>query len=359
MADSLIFTFTLAFLISLGITPLIRRYGNGNGLVDCPDERKVHSAAIPRLGGISIYIAFFLPLSVIYLSQHIDFIKMKLLAGLIIGSSIVFASGVYDDIKGIGAWHKLLVQILASIILYYFDIRINIISNPFGEPFRLGWLSMPFTVLWIAGITNAINLIDGIDGLAAGISIMVCLTSVSLSLYRGNPLVALLGAALGGAVLGFLPYNLNPASIFMGDSGSLFLGVNIACFAILGLQKSCVSTSILVPIIALGLPIMDTLLAIARRFFKKVPIFTADKEHCHHKLLGKGYSHKQAVTILYALCVFFSLAAFCMALASNMVAALILALVIVVAFVFVRVLGYFDYIPIRKIKLSIAEKSRD
>lgn len=240
--------FSLAFFISLCITPLVRNYGNGNGLVDNPNARKVHRIAVPRIGGVAIFLAFFLALYlifIIHMPQLTDIYINKLLKGLLAGGSIVFMLGLYDDIIGIKSWHKFLIQILASILLYNFGFQINVITHPFGRAIYLGWLSLPVTVLWIVGVSNAINLIDGLDGLAAGVSIMVCFTLVCLSFYTGNPFVVILGLALSGAVLGFIPYNHNPATIFMGDSGSLSLGTNLACMAIWSSQKGPVSVSIL------------------------------------------------------------------------------------------------------------------
>jgi UDP-GlcNAc:undecaprenyl-phosphate GlcNAc-1-phosphate transferase len=262
---------------------------------DASDMRKVHNGAIPRLGGVGIYLAFYLPfLGFLFYHNRVSnflFSDMRQFLGLLICSTIILGLGIYDDIKGANARKKLIVQTITAIILFSFGFEIRSVSNPFGGSIYLGWLSLPVTVFWLVGLSNAFNLIDGIDGLASGVAFFATSTLLAVALFLGNILPSLFTAALAGATLGFLRYNFNPARIFMGDSGSLFLGFTIAAISIHGSAKAHAAVAILIPIVALGLPIIDTLLAMARRLYRGLPIPTADREHIHHKLIKHGFSH--------------------------------------------------------------------
>jgi UDP-GlcNAc:undecaprenyl-phosphate GlcNAc-1-phosphate transferase len=238
---------------------------------------------------------------------------------------LILALGIYDDIKGANAGKKLTVQTIAALILFFFGFEIQTISNPFGSPIHLGWLSLPATVFWLVGLSNAFNLIDGIDGLASGVAFFATSALLAVALFLGNILPSLFTAALAGATLGFLRYNFNPAKIFMGDSGSLFLGFTIAAISIHGSAKAHAAVAILIPIVALGLPIMDTLLAIGRRVYRGLPIPTADREHIHHKLIKYGFSHRRAALILYSFCVVLSSLAILLSISSSVLVGAILA----------------------------------
>jgi UDP-GlcNAc:undecaprenyl-phosphate GlcNAc-1-phosphate transferase len=235
------------------------------------------------------------------------------------------ALGIYDDIQGAHAGKKLIVQTSAAVILFFFGFEIQRISNPFGSAIHLGWLSLPITIFWLVGLSNAFNLIDGIDGLASGVAFFATSTLLAVALFLGNILPSLFTAALAGATLGFLRYNFNPARIFMGDSGSLFLGFTIAAISIHGSEKAHAAVAILIPVVALGLPIMDTLLAIARRVYRGLPIPTADKEHIHHKLIQYGFSHRRATLILYSFCIVLSSLAVLLSISSSVWVGIILA----------------------------------
>jgi len=234
--------------------------------------------------------------------------------------------------------------------------RFDLLANPFGEPINLGWAALPFTLFWIVGVINAMNLIDGLDGLAGGVALVAVITIFLVSLQRAHPLMMLFSSALAGSIIGFLFYNFNPASIFMGDTGSMFLGFVLSTTAIQTNQKASTAVAVLIPTIALGLPIMDTLLAIGRRAIRGRPLFQADKEHIHHKLMARGLSHRQAVLVLYGFCILLSAAALVLTYANSGQAALLLIVLGVVAFVFMRSLGY---VRLDQMPASAADRKRN
>jgi len=284
-----------SFLVTLGLVPLIKKLAFKVGAVDNPCQRKVHCKPMPRLGGLAIYIGF---IAMVLISQPIN----QQILGLVLGSTIIAILGVVDDIKDISPKVKLAGQILAACVLVAFNIDVDYITHPFATGVvPLGYLSVPVTVLWVVGITNAVNLIDGLDGLAAGISTIAALTLAMVGYTQGQFLMVTLALMLAASTLGFLKYNFYPAQIFMGDSGSMFLGFNLSALAIMGFVKSITIISVFVPILILGIPIFDTLFAIIRRYFNGQPIFKADKEHLHHCLLNKGFSHKQTVLVIYTI----------------------------------------------------------
>jgi UDP-GlcNAc:undecaprenyl-phosphate GlcNAc-1-phosphate transferase len=290
-------TAAVAFLLSLVtaafLTPLARRLAHRIGAIDhALSSRKVHEQPIPRMGGIAIVGAFYAPLIALLFTDtgvgRLFFADEREAIGLFVGGAVIAALGIYDDLKGADARKKFIVQFAVAGFVYWAGFRIDELSNPFGDSIDLGWLGLPFTMLWIAGIVNAINLIDGLDGLAGGVAFVSVLTTFVAAMMHNEPLMALMTAALGGAILGFLWYNFNPASVFMGDTGSMFLGFVLATSAIESHHKSEAAVAIIVPIIALGLPITDTLLAMARRALRGTPLFLADREHIHHRLLRSG-----------------------------------------------------------------------
>ena len=331
------------------MVPLIRRYAILNGVMDDDrDFRRVHNGSIPRLGGVGIYLAFYLPfLGFLFYQNRISnflFSDIRQFLGLLICSTIILGLGIYDDIKGANAGKKLTVQTIAAIILYFFGFEIQIITNPFGSAIHLGWLSLPVTVFWLVGLSNAFNLIDGIDGLASGVAFFATSALLAVALFLGNILPSLFTAALAGATLGFLRYNFNPARIFMGDSGSLFLGFTIAAISIHGSAKAHAAVAILIPIVALGLPIMDTLLAIARRVYRGLPIPTADREHIHHKLIQYGFSHRRTAFVLYGFCIVLSSLAVLLTISSTVLVGIILAFLGLFVFWWVKRFKIYDRI---------------
>lgn len=307
----------VAFLISFSATPTVIALAHKIKAIDIPkDERRVHKKPIPLIGGLAIFYGFVI--SVLCFAV-ID----RQVMGLLLGSVIIVTVGVIDDMRDLSAKLKLLFQIIAAAIVIYFGVEIEYVANPFAKWFgpqyiNLGLWSIPITMIWIIGVTNAVNLIDGLDGLACGVSTIASVALLSMTLLSQNLNAAIITAALAGAGFGFLPYNFNPAKIFMGDTGSTFLGFVLACISIQGIMKMYAIISIAVPVLILGLPIFDTLFAIMRRIAKKKPIMAPDRGHLHHRLLDMGFSQRQTVTILYTLTSILCLTAVVMSLKDAM-----------------------------------------
>jgi UDP-GlcNAc:undecaprenyl-phosphate GlcNAc-1-phosphate transferase len=345
---SAIATFILGVLVTAALTPLVRRLALRVGAVDSPGGRKVHARQVPRLGGIAIVIGFFVPLVTLFVlgtnAGRIFFSATRVTGGLIVGALLIVGVGLLDDLRGVGAKTKLLVQILAAVVAFACGMRIDAVSLPWVGAFELGWLALPATVVWVVGIVNALNLIDGLDGLAAGVAFFACLTNFAIASLTGNVFIFLVMASLGGALIGFLFYNFHPARIFMGDCGSMFLGFVLASASLLGAgtQKSPTLIAIVAPILALGLPIADTLLTIARRFLARRSIFVADRGHIHHRLLDMGLTHRRAVLSLYVLSIAFTVLALVVYFGRSwQVGAALFALTVLLVAV-VRFVGYFN-----------------
>jgi UDP-GlcNAc:undecaprenyl-phosphate GlcNAc-1-phosphate transferase len=337
--------FVLACLVSALLTPVVRRFALKHRLFDDNvASRKVHGRPTPRLGGIAIAAGFYAPLLALLLEASgvggIFYANSHRAIAFLLGGLAICALGLYDDIRGSGAVKKFIAQFAIAGALYWFGFRIDIIALPFIGTFSLGPLSIVFTLLWIVGVINAMNLIDGLDGLAAGVGLFGLVTTFVLAFTRGDPIMMLFTAALGGATVGFLIYNFNPASIFMGDTGSMFLGYVLAVGSIQTSQKSSTAVAILIPIVALGLPIADTLLSMIRRAVNHQPMFSADRAHIHHKLLDLGLSQKQAVLVLYGASIMLGMMALLLTVASGFQSALILLTMGTAGFFGIRKLGY-------------------
>lgn len=294
---SLILCFSVAFVISLALTPPVKHLAYKIGAIDVPkDARRVHKKPIPRLGGLAIYYGFLISVLVF---ADID-TQMR---GIILGSLLIVGVGIIDDVKQLRAGIKFVVQIVAASIVAFSNVKIIAVSVPEfiaqGGILPLKMFSIPITILWIVGVTNAVNLIDGLDGLAVGVSSIATFSLFFIAILAGEPTVAIITAALAGSCLGFLPYNFNPAKIFMGDTGSTFLGYMLSIICIQGLFKGYAIISFIVPFLILGLPIFDTAAAILRRIKNKKPIMSPDRGHLHHRLIDMGFSQKQTVAILY------------------------------------------------------------
>lgn len=295
-------TLVVCFFLSLFITPLVKRFAFLIGATDIPNARKVHRELMPRLGGLAIYISFLAGVLIFKPENQFSY-------AIILGSGVIVLTGIYDDIREISPKLKLLGQLAAStIVVLYGGLQATFINLPFGGHFEFGLLSIPFTVLWIIGITNAINLIDGLDGLAAGVSSIALFSIVGMAMIMGNLYVGAIGSILLVSTLGFLFFNFHPAKIFMGDTGALFLGFMISVLSLLGF-KNVTFVSFIVPVLILGVPISDTIFAILRRIINKRPLSAPDKSHLHHCLLRLGFTHKQTVLIIYAMSAFFGLVA--------------------------------------------------
>jgi UDP-GlcNAc:undecaprenyl-phosphate GlcNAc-1-phosphate transferase len=333
----------MSLLLALVLTPVMRAFAFRINALDKGDKgRKTHLGAIPRLGGAAIFVAFSLPF--VFTLSRGDWDNFHRQMVLIMTAAlIVFIIGVWDDIKGASIISRLLVEFAAAFLVFAAGIRIDFITNPFGAPLALGWLSLPVTVLWIVVITNAINLIDGLDGLAAGTGIMVILTMVLLN--RGNPdlHVALTLFILLGALLGFLVYNFPPASIFMGDSGSLFLGFFLASFSIKSGFKASAAAAMLVPILAFAVPLLDMVYAVLRRWHRGLPLGTADREHIHHKMMEKGMARRKVVLVFYAVYFVILLAALVFIQSKIDLSLIYLLIIAAVAVAGLRLLGYVRF----------------
>jgi UDP-GlcNAc:undecaprenyl-phosphate GlcNAc-1-phosphate transferase len=304
----------LSALTTFLITPLVRRLAFALGAMDVPDARKIHAAPMPRLGGVAVFLGFAAPWLLLYLmdnrvAQVFQQYERQFLA-LLLGGLAMLIVGMVDDVQPLRALHKLCAQLAVATGLYYAGFRITEISVPFtAGAVPLGWLALPASVLWIVALTNAINLLDGIDGLVAGVTATISLALALINILTGNVLVALVTLCLAGAALGFVPYNFSPARIFLGDSGSLFMGLTMACIGTLSLFKAATATFVLVPLVLFALPLFDTTSVMLGRMRRGQHIFTPDKTHVHHRLLRLGFTQRQAATLLYAVTIFLALAA--------------------------------------------------
>lgn len=299
-----LYAFFMAAALSYIFTPFAMKLAWKLGAIDIPkDARRVHKEPIPRLGGLAIFIGFMLA-ALLTLP-----LKNPSVQGILLGAMVIVGVGILDDIYSLSPKVKLLLQIAAALIPILFGIRVEWITNPFGGMFYIGKYSVIITLFWIVGITNTLNFIDGLDGLAAGISAIASITMllVNLNLKQGNPVI--FTALLAGACIGFLPYNFNPAKIFMGDTGAMFLGFVLSSVAVDAAVKSATVVALIVPMLALGLPIFDTAFAIIRRFVNGKPIMQADRGHIHHRLIDNGLTQRQAVLFLYSMSVVLGLCA--------------------------------------------------
>ncbi|MDD7288847.1 MAG: MraY family glycosyltransferase [Clostridiales bacterium] len=296
-----------AILIAFIATPVVKSLAEKVGAVDVPkDNRRMHNHPIPRMGGLAIFLGFLL--------STLIFVPLSnAMQGMLLGSVIIVILGIFDDIYALPALPKLVVQIAAALAAVLHGNVIQVISNPniFSDnPYWvLGAWSIPVSVIWSVAITNAVNLIDGLDGLAVGVATISSLTMLVIAMLVSDSLVALMMAALAGSCIGFLPYNHNPAKIFMGDTGSTFLGFVLATVSIQGLFKFYTIISFAVPFLMLGLPLFDTCFAILRRLSKGQNPMAPDRSHVHHRLIDMGFSQKQAVAILYVISAILGLSA--------------------------------------------------
>src|SRR5262245_22947190 len=317
--------FLIAFFLSLAFSPIIRRFAFIIGAVDLPGERKIHSVPIPRIGGLVVALSFALTLFVAWGIGKL--IPSNLIVDLtswwpvLIGATIVFLGGAYDDVRPLPAWGKFAIQGIGAITIIALGVRIDHVSLLGSDSVNLAAFALPITFLWIVGITNAFNLIDGLDGLAVGLGSIAAATCATLFLLRGETQDALVLFIVLGSLLGFLPHNFNPARMYLGDSGSMLIGYLLAVTAIVGTQKTATAVAVFVPLLILGLPIIDTLFSMIRRFSghkKKYAnsrlqairrMFEADQAHFHHRLMALGLSHRNAVLTLYTVAIGLSVCA--------------------------------------------------
>jgi len=345
------------------LTPLLRRFCQRHGLVDEPgDDRRVHRKAVPRLGGIAIFLSILIALTVVPLANNLltqtlrpefEQIGVFLLCGF-----LVLLLGVYDDLRGANAPVKFVVLGAVTTLFYALGGRIEGLSIPF-----VGGMTFPpvvgfvVTLVWVVGIANAFNLIDGIDGLAAGSALFSSLVLLTVSMINGHALVAVIALVLTGALAGFLRYNFNPASIFLGDSGSLLVGFALAALSVQGAQKASTAVAVAIPILAFGLPVVDTGVAIARRFISGKPIFQGDREHIHHMLLARGWSQRRVTLVLYGVSAVFGLLAMLFVNSGNGLTAVVLFVVGVAVVIAVGHLRYHEVDELRaSVKRSIGDR---
>lgn len=300
--EQYIFILTFSFLLSLLFTSFVRRVCIRYNLLDYPGERKIHKNPVPRLGGIAIFLAFNLCFWIALIWEgSVLSLDFKYLLGFTLGGVVVFFSGIYDDLKNLKAIWKITFQSLAILILILFGLRINILHVPFFKVVNLGILSFPVTFIWCLLIINAFNLIDGLDGLAAGLSVIACLTLLGVGAFLKVKLITFISLGLLGACLGFLKYNYPPARIFMGDSGSLYLGYIFAAESVICPIKSYTAIALFIPLLALGIPIFETLFSFCRRILNNKRFYHADKRHLFHFLLEKGLTQKLTIWIFYTI----------------------------------------------------------
>ena len=326
-----------ALVISFLMTPVVKTFAYKVGAIDVPkDERRMHKVPIPRLGGLAIFIGF-----MVSILLFVDIRGNQQMQSILLGAVVIVVLGVVDDIMALPALLKFVVQIVAALIPATHGVRILAFSNPniFSDNLYwvLGSLSIPVTVLWIVAITNSVNLIDGLDGLANGVSAISATTMLVIAMMASEAQVAVVMAALVGASVGFMPYNLNPAKMFMGDTGATFLGYILATMSIQGLFKYYAVISFVVPFLILGLPIFDTAFAFIRRIAHGQSPMHADRSHIHHRLIDMGLNQKQAVATLYVISAILGLSAVVLTTGGEQKAMLLFAALCIVAVVAARV----------------------
>ena len=300
-------TLAICFFASILLTPLVKKLAFKIGATDKPNQRKVHSRIMPRLGGLAIFLSFIIGTLI---SEPGNLMYGEFHWSIIIGAAIIILTGMVDDVKEISPKVKLFGQIAAAaVVVIYGGLKVEFINLPFGGIIGFGYLSIPITMIWIIGITNAINLIDGLDGLDDRVSSIALFSFAGMSMVMCNQYVTIMALIVGASTIGFLFYNFHPAKIFMGDTGALFLGYIIAVLSLLG-YKNVTFISLIIPVIILGVPISDTFFAIIRRLVNKQPLSAPDKSHLHHCLLKLGFTHSQTVLLIYAMAALFGLAAF-------------------------------------------------
>ncbi len=348
--------FLIATFAALTITPLIRRFCERFKLLDVPlDGRRVHRKAIPRLGGVAIYFSCLLALSLL---PFVDNLLTQTLRGetdelftALFPATLVLFLGIYDDLCGTNAKVKFVALGIIASLFFILGGRIEALSIPFVGSIELpATISFILTVFWLVAIANAFNLIDGMDGLASGAALFASMVILVVSFAQGRPLMIVVSLVLCGALAGFLRYNFNPASIFLGDSGALFVGFTLAALSVLGTQKATTAVAVVIPILAFGLPVVDTGVTMARRLISRRPVFEGDKEHIHHMLLARGWSQRRVVLILYAVCAGFGMVAMLSASTGSHLTGFVLFVLTVAVIIAV---GHLRYHEVDELKAGV------
>ncbi len=315
----------LSFFISITLTPFLRKISLKYDLLDRPEDRKIHQKSMPYLGGAAIYVSFISGTLLTFL--HFEWINAKEAYIFIVSSSMIFLLGLYDDLKKIKGSRKLIIQTLIAFFCVYNGISVKQITNPISDGvIQLGWMGDVISVIWIVTITNSINLLDGLDGLAAGVSAILLCFMLGFAIFTNDiRLIGLLSSLLGG-IAGFLVFNFPPAKIFMGDSGSLLIGLLFSLFCILPPSKGSYTITILIPAILVIIPVLDIFLAVIRRTFKGYSIFLADKKHLHHRILRLNDSYTKTLFIIYGANIFVGLLAIAAFFLPNQVRLILLVM---------------------------------
>lgn len=339
---SLLFLAAVAFAVSLFITPTLRQVFLHFGIVDHPDAaRKFHPRPIPRIGGIAIAISYVTAFALLLLTRSkaglIIWTAFPLITKLLPAAALILATGLLDDVFRLRPWQKLVGQIGAAATAYFAGVRVAGVA---GDQFAW-WVSFPCTIIWLVACTNAVNLLDGIDGLAAGVSFVATTTMVVASIFQHNMDLAMATVPLGAALIAFLRYNFNPATIFLGDCGSLFIGFLLGCYGVLWSEKSATILGMTAPLMALAIPLLDTSIAISRRFLRGKPIFGADRGHIHHRLLDCGLTPKRAALLLYGVGTLAAI--FSLSMANSRFEVPVLIVFCVAVWIGIRRLGYVEF----------------
>lgn len=354
--------FGISLLLSFVLTRSVRSFCTSRGWVAPPlSAHHLHATSLPRLGGVAIYISFLLSVGIAFLAnlRHPGLVpesSYKALLAILLPGTLILALGICDDIRSLRPYTKFAVQAVAASMLYAGGLRIDSLPVFFGlRHLGLG-VGLPLTILWVIAITNAFNLLDGLDGLAAGSALFSTMVVFAVAIFSQRALVALLSIALAGAILGFLRFNFNPATIFLGDCGSLFIGFMLSALALQGAQKSPTVIAVAIPVVSFGLPILDTALSVLRRWISGKPLFVADREHIHHKLLARGLSHRQVVIVLYAVSALFALVSLFLLWPGGPALGVILAVLGTGIWFGVQQLGYLEFGEIRRVAQRTMEQ---
>jgi UDP-GlcNAc:undecaprenyl-phosphate GlcNAc-1-phosphate transferase len=341
---SLLAISTVSFLLTFILTPLVRDAFLGLGILDRPDgQRKIHRLAVPRVGGIPITLSYVAAYGVLLLSpwKAADFViqQLPIIAKLLPAAALIFITGLLDDVFGLKPWQKLLGQFAGALVAVLGGLRIVVLAG-YQVPPGVG---IAITIAWLIGCTNAFNLIDGLDGLASGMGLFATLTTFVAALMHGNHMLALATLPLAGSLLGFLRYNFNPASVFLGDSGSLLVGFLLGSYSVIWSQKSATLLGMTAPLMAVAIPLLDTGLAIARRWLSGRPIFGADRAHIHHKLLDRGLTHRRVVLLMYLACSIYAVLSLLQSRSTNRFGGLVVLLFCLVTWLGIQHLGYAEF----------------
>jgi UDP-GlcNAc:undecaprenyl-phosphate GlcNAc-1-phosphate transferase len=359
---SYLIAFVVSLLFSFVLTWGVRNLAMGRGWVAPPiQDRDLHETPLPRVGGVPIFLSFLVGISIALLvGPHVSVFRsgfsIRTLLTVLVPGTLIFLLGLCDDIYSLGPYTKFAVQGVAAILLFAGGLRILDLPVLFGARHLTWYIGLPVTILWVIGITNAFNLIDGLDGLAAGSALFSTFVVLVVALSSGSSLVSLLTVALAGAIVGFLRFNFNPATIFLGDCGSLFIGFMLSALALEGAQKAPTVIAVAIPVVSFGLPILEAALSVLRRLIGGKPLFRADREHIHHKLLQHGMSPRQAVIALYAVSALFALLSLFLLWPGRSTLGLVLVVIGTCVWFGVQHLGYLEFWEIRRVAKRTVEQ---